>query len=104
MYKLFQVMRIEENINQEQSPIEKGEVLMEKENQSHCILLAKSTQWSNVTIRKKSKKKTYKFQQAPNSGMDMFDLDKEEVNRIEDKGVTKLLIPIEIETTIREVE
>lgn len=50
-------MGIEENIIQEQSPVEKEEVSMEKENQSPCIPLAESTQWSNVTIRKKSKKK-----------------------------------------------
>ena len=31
-----------------------------------------SAQWSNITIRKKAKKKSYKFWQTPNNGIDMF--------------------------------
>lgn len=90
-------MGLEEEVNQEQNQIEKGEESLEKNYQISNIPPAESIQWSNVTIRKKSKKKSYKFWQTSKNGKDMFDLDKEEISRIEDKGEIDLLIPIEIE-------
>ena len=38
---------------------------------------ATSLQWSNITIRKKGKKKSYKFWKTPSDGTDMFALDAE---------------------------
>ena len=39
---------------------------------------ADSAQWSNITIRKKGKKKSYKFWKTPSNGKDMFASDKED--------------------------
>lgn len=74
------------------------------QDQSPSILAIDSTHWSNVTIRKKPKKKSYKLWKTPNNGKDIFDLDKEVEIRIEDEISIEPLIPMEIETIIREVE
>ena len=41
--------------------------------------MADLEQWSNITIRKKSKKKIYKFWQTPIDGKDIFGIKSTEV-------------------------
>ena len=48
-------------IESDKEVIQEQDQTMEKKEQSLNILPAESAQWSNVTIRKKEKKKSYKF-------------------------------------------
>ena len=69
------------------------EILQEKTNPNNdighevTIPPADSVQWSNITIRKKGKKKSYKFWKTPSNGKDMFASDRE------DNGPVIKLIP-----------
>ena len=66
----------------EQSTKVLQEIGSQKENleQEAIIPPTDSTQWSNITIKKKGKKKNYKFQQTPSNGHDMFALDSKKMD------------------------
>ena len=72
----------------------------EDHREEYIIPAVDSEQWSNITIRKKSKKKSYKFWQTPIDGKDVFGSKSTEVK---DK-IEEYSIPQEVETFLKDFE